>query len=323
MAKISIVVPVHNEAPGLANFYSQLTKAVDQLKAQGHSHQIIFCNDGSTDDTTTVLQTLVKEDKHLSVISLSRNFGKEAALTAGIAQADGDATVILDGDGQHPIELIPDFVEAWKNGAKVVIGVRRNSASDGHFKRLGSRLFYRLFNRLSNQKLVPGSTDFRLIDASVQKAFLRLGESERITRGLIDWLGFEREYIYFDARNRESGTAQYNSSKLFKLASDSIVSLSALPLYISAGLGLLITPLALILGLTVLIEQIILEDPLNWNFTGTAMLGIVILFLVGIILICLGILSLYISHIHTQSQKRPLYIVDEDNSLRIDIQKTL
>lgn len=317
--KISIVVPVYNEAAGISSFYTSIK---DVLAGASITHyQLIFCDDGSTDNTPDIIRELASSDKHLRLICFSRNFGKEAALAAGIAQADGDAILTIDGDGQHPVELIPEFIEKWRAGTQVVIGVRKTSASDRAVKRWGSRLFYSIFNALGTQQLIPGSTDYRLIDKAVQKAFLKLGETERITRGLIDWLGFRREFVYFSAKERVTGKASYGTSKLFKLASDSIVSLSPVPLYISGGLGLLITPLAFLLGIIVLFEQVLLDDPLNWNFTGTAMLGILIVFLVGIVLVSQGILSLYISHIHTQSKQRPLYIIDEDSSTGLDMHK--
>jgi dolichol-phosphate mannosyltransferase len=167
---------------------------------------------------------------------------------------------------------------------------------------------------LAGQELVPGSTDFCLIDQAVQQAFLNFKEDGRITRGLIDWLGFRREFIYFEARARADGSSSYSRQQLMGLAANSFVSLSPKPLYLFGYLGVLITVAALLLGTSVLIEQVILGDPWHWKFTGTAMLGILTLFLVGIILLSQGILSLYISHIHSQSKGRPLYVIDYSGS---------
>ncbi len=303
---LSVVVPVYNEAGGLKHFYETLLK---NLPAK---YEIIFCDDGSQDDTPNVLRHIAQNDPAVHVIRLSRNFGKEAALTAGIAQATGDAILTIDADGQHPPKLIPEFISKWRGGAKVVVGVRQDTASETLVRRAGSRLFYKLFNLVGNDQMTPGSTDFRLIDKQVQKAFLRLSESDRITRGLIDWLGFERDYVEFTAQERHAGQASYSGPQLLRLASNSIVSLSPQPLYFPGIMGLIITPLSLLLGLSVLIEQILMGDPLHWRFTGTAMLGILIIFLVGIVLVSIGILSLYLSHVHNQSKNRPLFIVEKE-----------
>jgi glycosyltransferase involved in cell wall biosynthesis len=313
---LSIVVPLYNEAAGLAAFHEELVKTLKDL-VEG-SCELIYCDDGSTDDTPDLVRQWSKANAHIKLVRLSRNFGKESTLSAGIAEASGQAILMLDGDGQHPIALIPKFFEAWRSGAKVVVGIRRDNKNEGWFKRFGSRVFYFVFNKFTNQELIPSSTDFRLIDRSVQEVFLTMQESGRITRGLIDWLGFKRELIYFSANAREHGSAAYGRKKLIKLAADSFASLTPTPLYIFGYLGVFITIGSFLLGLVVLIEQIILNDPLHWKFTGTAMLGILILFLVGIVLMSQGILSLYISHIHNQSKQRPLYVIDYEASAGID-----
>lgn len=313
---LSVVVPLYNEAAGLEQFHAELSGVISD--ASKGSYEVIYCDDGSGDNTVDLVRQLAKTDKNVRLLSLSRNFGKENALTAGIAAARGQAIMMLDGDGQHPIERIPDFLSAWRAGAKVVIGVRTANAREGWTKRQGSKLFYASFNRLSKSDLIPGSTDFRLIDRQVQQAFLQLTETDRITRGLIDWLGFERAYVEFQAKPRLHGTAGYSHRKLVALAANSFVSLTTVPLYIFGYLGMLITSAALILGLSVGIEQLLLGDPLSWEFTGTAMLSIMLLFLVGIVLLSQGVLALYISHIHSQSKGRPLYIVDYEKSIDAD-----
>ena len=305
---LSVVVPIYNEAAGLAAFHQSLLKAV---KSTGNDFEIIYVDDGSSDDGAGLVRRWHKQSPKVKLLKLSRNFGKENALSAGIRAAGGQAVMTIDGDGQHPPELIPAFVEAWQKGAQIVIGLREGGGSTG------SKLFYKTFNLVTDQKLVPGSTDFRLIDQSVRQEFLRLQETDRLTRGLIDWLGFRREFISFNPLSRAEGTPGYSRGRLVRLAANSFVSLSPRPLYLFGYFGIFITSAAFLLGAAVFVEQLLLGDPLNWEFTGTAMLGILTLFLVGILLLSQGVLSLYISHIHSQSKQRPLYVVDRRESAGI------
>jgi glycosyltransferase involved in cell wall biosynthesis len=313
-AVLSIVVPVYNEGAGLPAFHDSL---VTVLRSAQEPYEIIYSDDGSTDDTPQLVSAWHAADPRVRLISFSRNFGKDSALSAGIAAARGEATLMLDGDGQHPVEAIPEFIKAWKGGAQVVIGLRTGNSGAGWSKHLGSKLFHNVFNRLTGQKLVMGTTDFRLIDKPVRQAFLGLGETDRVTRGLIDWLGFRREYVPFRAKDRASGSSSYSLHQLMGLAANSFASLTPKPLYMFGYLGVFITIAALLLGGSVFVEQLLLADPWHWKFTGTAMLGILLLFLVGIILMSQGILSLYISHIHSQSKNRPLYVIDYEKSAGI------
>jgi len=313
---LSVVVPLYNESEGLDYFHHTLLLPAVK-KAAPNSYEIIYVNDGSSDDTLALLQNIAKKSKFVKVVNLSRNFGKEIATTAGISIAVGEVTIIMDGDGQHPPELMSKFIKKWKDGAQVVIGVRNSNQKEGFVKKYGSKLFYQLFNSTSGSEIVPRSTDYRLIDATVREEFNRFTERHRITRGLIDWLGFKREYIEFDSPSRIAGQATYKTSQLIKLALNSFISLSLKPLLIIAWMGVFITALALLMGLFVLIEQILLGDPMNINVTGTAMLGILTLFLVGLVLTSQGILALYLSHVHAQTQDRPLFVIDKRHSKNI------
>jgi polyisoprenyl-phosphate glycosyltransferase len=315
---ISIVVPVFNEMESLGGLHEKLTLTLESL---GRPYEIVYVDDGSTDNSRGLIASWHMSNSNIRLIRLSRNFGKESALAAGITEARGEAIIMLDADGQHPVEKIPDFIRAWQDGAQVVIGLSDDKQGEGTFKRIGSRLFYKMFNKVADQPLVPGATDYRLIDKEVQQAFLQLNESDRITRGLIDWLGFNRAYIPFTTNPREHGTATYNRRKLMSLAANSFVSLTSTPMYLFGYLGIFITAASFLLGATIIIEQLILEDPLNWNFTGTAMLGVLIIFLVGLVLLSQGILSLYVSHIHTQSKQRPLFVINRANSVGLDTKK--
>jgi dolichol-phosphate mannosyltransferase len=235
--------------------------------------------------------------------------------------ASGDAGIIMDADGQHTPKLIGDFIEKWKAGTQVVIGVRSSNQDEGFVKKWGSKAFYQLFNSTSGVEIVPRSTDFRLIDRVVLQEFKNFSERNRITRGLIDWLGFKRDFIYFDSPARLAGEASYKTSQLFKLAINSFVSLSLKPLVYLGMLGLFISLAALFVGLFIIIEQLLLGDPLALNFTGTAMLGIFISFLVGLIIIAQGVVAIYMSHIHTQSQARPLFVIDHSTSRGLSDEK--
>lgn len=308
---LSVVVPVFNEAEGLADFHQSLIKQLDSTQ---ESYEVIYVDDGSSDDTARLVTKWHKGDGRIKLIKLSRNFGKENALAAGMAQARGHGSLMIDGDGQHPVELIPQFVKRWREGAQVVIGVRSQPTNSKRLDRSASRLFYRIFNRFTGEQLVPGSTDFRLIDSPVRKAFLNLKESDRITRGLIDWLGFRRSLIEFEAKPRLSGKVGYGRRKQFIMATNAFVSLTPLPLFLFGYLGVLITIFSIILGGSVFAEQVIFNDPWLWHFSGTAMIGILLMFLVGVVLMALGTLSLYVSHIHSQTKGRPLYVIDYEDS---------
>lgn len=311
---VSVVVPVYNEGSGLRDFHATLTAVLDRAVQGGY--EILYCNDGSTDGTFDILQELAAGHGTTRVISLSRNFGKETATTAGIHEARGRAIIMLDADGQHPVELIPQFIERWQAGSKVVVGIRTANAHEGAVKRYGSKLFYWIFNRFTGMRLVPGLSDFQLIDAAVQREFRRLSEHNRITRGLIDWLGFPREYIPFRAKPRASGQASYSFKKLLKLAVDSIISLSISPLYITAYIGVVVLPVSVLL-VVFMLGNFVLGDPAGLHATGGAYLSVLLLFLVGILLVSQGIIGLYLSHIHTETQNRPLYVIDNERSVRL------
>lgn len=313
--KLSIVVPAYNESEGIETFHKDML--LPSVKKASKEYEIIYVNDGSKDKTLDILTKIAKRDTSVKVVNLSRNFGKEIATTAGIFQATGDATIILDADGQHPPELIGDFVTKWQKGTQVIVGVRNKEEHEGLIKSVGSKMFYSLFNKLSGAHIVPRSTDFRLIDKEVREEFLKFTERNRITRGLIDWLGYNRDYIYFDSPSRIAGQSSYKTSQLFKLATNSFVSLSLKPLFLFGQIGVAITLLSLLVGLFIIVEQFILSDPLGLNFTGAAMLGIFVSFLVGIVLISQGILAVYMSHIHNQSQGRPLFVINKSDSVNL------
>ena len=289
---ISVVVPLFNEEKSIRSFHKSLVEVLSRTKLE---FEIVYVDDGSIDDTANVINKF--KDKRVKLVALSRNFGKEIALSAGVATGKYEAIIMLDGDGQHPVELIPEFISQWQSGSDVVIGLRKASSGRSALGRLNSYLFYKLFNKLS--------------------------EDHRMTRFLIDWLGFDRSYVNFDAKKREHGEASYSTGKLINLAFNSMISSSPKPLYFFAYLGVMICLLSLFLGIAVILEQLILSDPLGWKFTGTAMLGILIIFLVGIVLMSQGIISVYISRIHNQSKGRPLYVVNKRKSVGLSSQKIL
>lgn len=316
-SSVSIVIPAYNEEAGIHAFHAEhlspALAALDEVQ-----FEVIYVDDGSTDRTRQLLGEIAAADSRVRVVALSRNFGKEIATTAGITHSHGDATIIMDADGQHPPAQLGLFIEEWLNGAQIVVGVRDSNEKEGAIKRIGSRTFYRVLNGLSEMRTVPRSTDFRLIDREVREAFLSMGERNRITRGLIDWLGFDTVYVHFDAPARIAGTASYSISKLTKLALNSFTTLSLRPLYFFGYLGAIITTLALLAGLFVLVEQYLLGDPLGLNFTGAASLGLLVTFLVGLLLTAQGVTAVYLGHIYAQTQGRPLFVINTAQSTRLD-----
>ncbi len=304
---ITVIVPTHNEADNISLIYVELLRVVASMEKYGR--EIIFVDDGSTDESVAVMRRLAKRDKTVHAVELVRNFGKEIAITAGLHHAQGDAAIMIDADLQHPVDLIPEFLQKWEQGAEVVVGVRvPNKDNTSLFKRSASRWFYRLMMAISDTAVTPNATDFRLVDRVVIEEFNRFTERNRMTRGLIDWLGFTHAYVYFKSLKRVNGRAQYSYRKLVKLAVNGIVAHSLAPLKVAGYLGSLITFVSGLLGVFILIENYIFGDPLKLHFSGPAILGVLILFLVGIILVCLGLIALYIAGIYGEVVNRPLYV---------------
>ena len=315
---ISVVVPVCNEEKGIRKFLDE--RLLPELKKiDKYSFEVIIVNDGSKDKTLEIISDYAEKNKSIKVVSLVRNFGKEMALSAGLSYSEGDAVLTIDSDGQQPPERIKDFIKAWEDGAEIVTGVRDHYTKHGLIPKLGSKLFYRLLKMMGNKTTVPGSTDFRLMDRVVVDEFNELTEHNRITRGLVDWLGYDKKDIYYTYGERMAGKPSYNFRKLFNLAIDSFVSMSTTPLVIFGYLGVFITFFSFVLGMFCIINQYILSDPLHLYWNGAVQMAIFITFLVGLVLISQSITALYISHIHAETQNRPLYIVSRKKSKNISV----
>ncbi len=315
--KVSIVVPVYNEGSGIRNFLDRQLRPQILKIAKTVNVELILVDDGSEDNTTDMIRSSTSFKKQAKItqriIAFPRNFGKEIALTAGIKYASGDAIIMIDGDGQHPVSLIPTMIKKWESGAKIVTALRNQNRTKHRF---GSKMFYKVMHLLGNN-ITEGAMDYRLIDAEVADQYRKLTEHSRITRGLIDWLGYPQEYIKADINGRESGRGSYSKKKLRQLALDSFVSMSAKPLIILGKLGGSIMIVSFLLGLFVLVQQYVLNDPLQLQWSGAVLLCIFISFLVGVVLVSQSISSLYISHIHIETQNRPLFIIDNNKSYGI------
>ena len=225
MKKISIVIPVYNEEEGIKDFYNNVLSPA--IRGLHYNFRVIFVNDGSSDGTLHEITNISKSDKRISIVSFSRNFGKENALAAGVKEAvKSDAIILLDADGQHPPKYIGKFLESWESGNEVVVAVRSDYKKQGILKRLGSSLFYKIMNSLGGNDLTPGAMDFCLISQNVAEELSKLPEHNRINRGLLSWVGFKKDYIKVNINKRLAGKPGYSFRKLFKLALDSFASMS-------------------------------------------------------------------------------------------------
>ncbi len=305
---ISIIIPVYNEEKNISEVYSRVLGVLSHIP---YRYEIIFINDGSVDGSEQEIIKIAQKDSQVKVIEFSRNFGKEAATTAGIHTASGDAIVMIDADLQHPPALIAEMVKKWEEGAEVVVGVRKKNKNEGLVKRIGSMFFYSVINAIGEMPIVPRSTDFRLIDRKVSEEFKRFTERERMTRGLIDWLGFRHVYIFFDASKRMAGKPSYGTWKLFRLAFSAMRAHSLLPLRIAGLLGAAISFVSVALAVYVFVKIYFYDD----TFDSAAMLALMIMFLVGVVLVCMGFIASYIGLIQKEVQNRPLYVVRHKHNL--------
>lgn len=302
---VSVIVPVYNESANLKPFFEELVRALEPLS---YRFEIAFVDDGSTDDSAAALLRLAEQDARIRIVQFSRNFGKEAAVSAGLHTAKGDAAIILDADLQMPPRLIGEFLRKWEAGAEVVVGLS-SSRSRSFLRRIGAKVFYRVLQSISRTPIDPDATDYRLLDRQVIDTFNALPERNRLTRGLIDWLGFERASVPFEEEARRHGKPTYRLSDLFALALNGFTAFSLVPLRIAGVLGLLILSVSVPAGIFLFVVTHLLHDPFGWSMRGTAFLAIMILALVGLVLACLGLMSLYIARIHAEVLDRPLYVV--------------
>ena len=310
---ISVVVPVYNEEAGIIDFLDeQLGPVLNELD---YETEVILVNDGSRDKTLEKIdKTKMRKKKNLKLITFARNFGKEVALSAGINFAKGDAVILIDADGQHPVEMIPKMLEKWEEGAEIVTAVRDENTTK---HKLGSKVYYTMMKMFGNREIVVGAMDFRLISRNIADGFNEFTERNRLARGLIDWMGVEQTYIKVKTKNRKNGKPTYSAKRLRTLTIDSLVSASRTPLLIFGYIGIFITIASLILGLFILIQQYILGDPLGLDWSGAVAMSVFISFLIGLVLISQAVTALYISQIHTEAKGRPLYIVDKKKSFGI------
>ena len=281
----------------------------------GYRWEIIFVDDGSPDQSAQVLDELSAKDEKCRVIELSRNFGKEIALSAGVGFASGDAVICLDADLQHPPERIPDMVLEWEKGAEVVEMIRDRSEHEPWLRRIGSNFFYIILRLLSSTNILAKTTDFRLLDRKVVDALCKVEERQRMFRGIIDWLGFRKVSLPFQAEPRKHGTPVYSYAKLINLALNSFISYSSIPLKLIGVLGLLITGAGLCVLLWMIASTIV--APEYWNYTPMAFVVVINLILTGVTLTALGLMSMYISKIYSEVQNRPLYTVRKIINLKL------
>ncbi|MBU0671245.1 MAG: glycosyltransferase family 2 protein [Patescibacteria group bacterium] len=305
---ISIVIPIYNEKNNVFPLYQELISIWQKLSDR-YQLEIVYVNDGSSDGSAQELDRLSQQDARVKSLEFSRNFGKEAAISAGIRGAQGEAIIIMDGDLQHPPAMIPQFINKWEAGAEVVVGVRKKSAKIPLLRRLGSYFYYKISNAISDSKTIPYASDYRLIDRQVSREFIRFTEKNRLARGLIDWLGFKKEYVYFDSPERKNDKPSYPLHKLIKLALISFTSNSLMPLKLAGYLGIACIIVFGFTGIYLIVDRYILHDPFGFNFTNLAIIVVFIGGLVGIILSCLGLIGIYIGNIQTEISNRPLFVV--------------
>ena len=308
--KISVVIPSFNEE---GNIEVLATRLIEVLKTVRYDYEVIFVDDGSSDNTLERLKTLSHLDNNLFYLELSRNFGHQNALKAGYDYADGDCIISMDSDMQHPPEMIPQFLEKWEEGFDVVYTCREYQDEATIFKTKTSDLFYKMMNSLSDTKLEKGTADFRLISRNVANVLSTLNENGLFVRGLIKWLGFKQFAIHYQCEARFSGKSKYNLKKMVKFAVQGITAFSVRPLYMATGVGLFFSLLAILYIPYILISYFTGHVVSGW----TSILATIVFF-GGIQLMVLGIIGMYLGKLFMQSKQRPNYIIRSTNLQRIN-----
>ena len=303
---LSVIVPMYYEQEVARECHRRLTSVLDGK----YEYELLYVNDGSTDNTLPILKEIAAQDKRVRVISFSRNFGHQVAVTAGVHHARGDALVIIDADLQDPPELIPDMVEMWQDGWEVVYAKRKKRKGESAFKLFSAKMFYKTLNFLTDIDIPADTGDFRLIDRKVAEAFKQMPERSRFIRGMIAWLGFKQTPIEYERDARFAGETKYPLKKMLKLASNGILSFSTQPLRLVMQVGML----AVLVSLALLIYAIVAKATGHAD-TGWASLMVTVTFLGGVQLISVGVLGQYLARMFEESKNRPLYVISETVNL--------
>lgn len=307
MKKISVVIPMYYEEEVVDICYKRVVNNLKKLSDK-YNYEIIFINDGSKDSTLEILKKIASNDDNVKIISFSRNFGHQAAVTAGIRNVTGDAIIIMDADLQDPPELFEGMIEKWEDGYEVVYGKRKTREGESIFKLLTARMFYNTLNKLSEIEIPKDTGDFRLVDRKVIDVIATLPEHNKFLRGLFSWVGFNQYAYEYNRVNRVAGKTKYPFKKMFKLATDGILSFSAKPLKIVGAIGIF----SVIISIIILIYSIVsYMFKLNSLTPGWTSIMCTMTFIGGIILISLWMIGEYIARIYEESLGRPEYIIDE------------
>ena len=306
MKKISVVIPMYNEESVASECLKKVSDVFLNLK--DYDYELIIVNDGSQDKTLEILEEKAKNDKKIKIISFSRNFGHQTAVTSGLKATTGDAVVIIDADLQDPPEEIPGMIEKWEEGYEVIYGKRKKREGESAFKLLSAKAFYSMINKLSDIEIPKNTGDFRLVDRKVVDVVNSLPEHNKFLRGLFSWVGFKQKAYEYERKERFAGKTKYPLKKMLKLASDGIISFSIKPLKLVGTLGIM----SVIISLAILIYSI-LSFVFKWNnlTAGWTSIMITVTFLCGTILISLWMIGEYIARIYDETKNRPEYIIDK------------
>ena len=303
--KISVLIPAYNEAPVLKKLFARLDTLADEVTH--YDFEFLFVNDGSRDKTLDIIKDYAKKDPRVAYVSFSRNFGKEIGMIAGLDHVTGDATVIIDADLQDPPELIPEMIKHWEDGYDDVYAQRKSRDGESWLKKLTSKLYYRTLQQLTHIPIQEDTGDFRLLDRRVVEALKEFRESQRNTKAMFSWVGFNKKQILYNRDARAAGETHWNYFKLVNLAVDGITSFTTAPLRVSTVFGFIVSLAAFIYLVFVVVKTLLV----GVDASGYPSLMAVMLFLGGIQLLSLGIIGEYIGRIFNETKKRPLYIVQE------------
>lgn len=305
MKKVTVLIPCYNEEASLPYLYKALCNLA--VRCPGYEWEFLFVNDGSRDNTLQLIKEYRASDRRICYVDLSRNFGKEAAMLAGFDYATGDCMVIMDADLQHPPTLIPEMLAWWEQGYDDVYAKRRERGKESWLRKRLSLMYYRMLQHTTRIEILQNVGDFRLLDRSCIEALRQLRESERYTKGMYCWIGFNKKEVLFDQGDRVAGASSWNMSGLFKLAMEGITSYTTAPLRISTLFGFLVSAAAFLYMLFILVRTILYGDDVQ----GFPTLIIIILFLGGIQLLSIGIIGEYVGRIFNETKNRPVYVVKE------------